>query len=131
VNLGPELGFQRGFDKSYFERGLSVRHVHRILERWKAEMMRSRPFLAYRHLNDVRSAYEKRESHYRAPPVDDPREVIRAKYLSEIGFVVEHLRKICGLLGDDENTISSSSPITERSSGTMAGRFTGRRSIAS
>jgi arylsulfatase A-like enzyme len=105
VNLGPELGFQRGFDKFYFERGLSVRHVHRILEGWKAEMNRAKPFLAYLHLNDVHSPFERRESHYQAPPEDDPREITRAKYLSEIGFVDEYLAKICALLGEDENTI--------------------------
>src|SRR3989304_3811790 len=31
VNLGPELGFQRGFDKFYFEQGGSAPHIHRLL----------------------------------------------------------------------------------------------------
>jgi arylsulfatase A-like enzyme len=105
VNLGPELGFQRGFDKFYFERGLSVRHVYKILTGWKAEMGGSKPFFAYLHLNDVHSPFEMRESHYQAPPTDDPREVTRARYLSEIGFVDEYLAKIFELLGGDENTI--------------------------
>lgn len=105
VNLGTELGFQRGFDKFHFERGVSARHVHRILENWKEELSRSKPFLAYVHLNDVHSPFEKRDPYYQPPPSPDPREVTRAKYLSEIGFVDEYLARTCELLGDDENTI--------------------------
>jgi len=105
VNLGPALGFQRGFDKFYFERGVSARHVYRILENWKEELGRSKPFFAYLHLNDVHSPFEKRDPYYEPPPSGDPREVTRAKYLSEIGFVDEYLARTCELLGDDENTI--------------------------
>jgi arylsulfatase A-like enzyme len=105
VNLGPELGFQRGFDKFYFEKGLSVRHVHRILETWKEELDRSKPVFAYLHLNDVHSPFVRRERHYQAPPSSSPRETTRAAYLSEIGFVDEYLARIYSLLGEDENTI--------------------------
>ncbi len=105
VNLGPELGFQRGFDKFHFEPGLSARHLHGILAKWKEEMSRSKPFLAYLHLNDVHSPFEKREPYYQPPSSEDPREVTRSSYLSEIGFVDEYLAKIYELLGDDENTI--------------------------
>jgi arylsulfatase A-like enzyme len=105
VNLGPELGFQRGFDKFHFEPGLSARHLHAVLETWKEELSRSKPFFAYLHLNDVHSPFDEREPYYEAPSSDDPHDVARAQYISEIGFVDEYLKKICGLFSDDENTI--------------------------
>jgi arylsulfatase A-like enzyme len=105
VNLGPELGFQRGFDSFYFGRGLSARHAYRILEKWKSEMDRSKPFLAYLHLNDVHSPFDEREPYYRPPSSADPRDAERAAYISEIGFVDEYLSQTAALFGDDENTV--------------------------
>jgi arylsulfatase A-like enzyme len=105
VNLGPELGFQRGFDKFHFEPGLSARHLHGILATWMEELSRSKPFFAYLHLNDVHSPFEEREPYYQPPASGDPKDITRERYLSEIGFLDEYLRKICELFSEDDNTL--------------------------
>ena len=105
INLGPELGFQRGFDVFEFDVELTAYYFHWHLERWKEQLDASEPYLCYLHLNDVHSPFERRPRFYQAPASKEPRELKRADYISEIGYVDEFLQKIYELLAPDGNTV--------------------------
>ena len=85
INVGPEIGFDRGFDR--FERlhRSPAEEIHARLREWQQEMEDDRPRFLYLHLNDVHEPYHRREPWYVAH--EDELEERRARYLSEIGYV--------------------------------------------
>jgi len=103
VHIANPIGFDRGFDR--FEshpKGTAGFILGRLTE-WKAEILGSEPFFLYLHLNDVHWPYEERPPYYEKQ--DDDLADRRAKYISEIGYVDEHIRKIYEELRLDQNTI--------------------------
>ncbi|MFC1852674.1 sulfatase [candidate division CSSED10-310 bacterium] len=103
VNLGSEIGFKRGFDHYVHERRLPAKLFLEQVKKWQPELDQANPFFLYLHFNDVHGPYKKRKAYFREP--DDPKDYLRAKYISEIGYVDEYLGKIYELLKKKENTI--------------------------
>jgi arylsulfatase A-like enzyme len=103
INIGEEIGFDRGLDS--FERinDAPAEVFHQKLAPLKQKLPGSAPFLLYLHFNDVHSPYHAREPYYVA--ADDPKLDSRAKYISEIGYVDEYIGKCMDSLEPDDNTV--------------------------
>jgi len=97
VNVGRELGFDRGFDHFQSERLASIEQLGSILESWKETIDPSRPCFFYLHANDVHDPYEGREPWYQAGLVGVPDWI--ARYRSEIRYVDETLRALSERMG--------------------------------
>jgi arylsulfatase A-like enzyme len=70
---------------------------------WRDEIRQSKPFFLYLHMNDVHLPYEKREPYYEKQVGKLNNR--RARYLSEIAYVDEHLRKIYETLDLGKDTV--------------------------
>lgn len=107
VNVGPRIGFDRGFDRFEllrYKQGYGAEAlVDRVLE-WKDELLGQPKSFLYLHVMDPHPPYQR---HERWMPADAPRPerplADRAAYDSEIRFVDEALRRLFAelrLLGD-------------------------------
>jgi DNA mismatch repair protein MutL len=103
INVGGEIGFDRGFDS--FER-INDAPAEVFLERiqkLKQQFGKSAPFMLYLHFNDPHSPYLAHQSYYRAQ--SDPRADSRERYISEIGYADEYAGKCLGTLALGDNSI--------------------------
>ncbi len=64
VNIGSEIGFDRGFDLFRKLRDLPAEQVARVLSEWRDDIVASRPYFLYLHFNDVHEPYSRREPWY-------------------------------------------------------------------
>ena len=103
VNIGDEIGFSRGFDRFEQIRKSSAGVVLERVEAWKEEILASKAFFLYLHLNDVHLPYHAREPYYEKQ--EGELEDRRARYLSELSYVDAHIRRIYETLGLDEETV--------------------------
>ncbi|HYD49167.1 MAG TPA: sulfatase [Terriglobales bacterium] len=107
LNIGPEIGFDRGFDR--FQRLGDLARAKRIgddapaadvvtqLRQWRDDLRASSPYLLYLHFNDPHGPFHKREPWYSAaPPAQNP---TLAAYDSEIGYVDSFIRQVYDDLG--------------------------------
>ena len=108
INIGPEIGFSRGFDR--FERlhegrggGADARELEERLYAWEEEIRAADPAFVYLHLNDVHGPYDKHAPWYE--PQTDELADLQAAYDSEIRFVDEALRRVFARFGWKEDTI--------------------------
>jgi arylsulfatase A-like enzyme len=101
--IWDEMGFSRGFDE--FRRDLKATADDFVeqVKAWKGRLQQSSPFFLYLHLNDVHGPYEAHEPYYEEQ--QDWLEDRRARYLSEIGYVDEHIREVYETLNLAEDTI--------------------------
>jgi len=102
-NIGDAMGFTRGFDEFRQDLKASADDFVEQVKAWKEPMQQSAPFFLYLHFNDVHTPYEPREPYYQERR--DLLEDRRARYLSEIGYLDEHLREIYNLLNLGEDTV--------------------------
>ena len=103
VNIGDEIGFSRGFDRFEQIRKSSASVVLDRVEEWREEILGSEAFFLYLHLNDVHVPYHAREPYYEKQ--EGKLADRRARYLSELGYVDEHVRKVYETLGLGRNTV--------------------------
>jgi arylsulfatase A-like enzyme len=104
VNVGPDIGFDRGFDRFEYARRVSARRLFERIAPWGAEMASStRPTFLYLHLNDVHFPYERREPWY--VPQDDPLADDIAAYDSQIAYVDHQLAALGKAFGWDDRTL--------------------------
>lgn len=103
VNVAPERGFTRGFDRFDRRRKDDAEALAETLVEWTRERDPERPALWYVHLNDVHRPYDPREPWYveGTPGVGEA----RARYDSEIRYVDEVLRELWTDLGWNEETV--------------------------
>jgi choline-sulfatase len=103
INIGSEMGFDRGFDR--FERiaPASADVVYMWVKWYEREMKDSEPYFLYLHPNDVHEPYNKHRAYYEEQ--DDEREDSRQRYISEIGYVDEYIGRIYETLRPVDNTI--------------------------
>ena len=103
INIGAELGFDRGFDE--FER-LHKEPAEGIVARaleWREGLDPAEPYFLYLHLNDVHKPYEGREEFGYAPPAEDgSHEDKVAAYDSEIRYVDHWLERLFEGMGWDD-----------------------------
>lgn len=94
INIGAELGFDRGFE--HFERldNVPAKRVLERLEEWKPELLAAddSPFLLYLHFNDVHSPYHPRQRWY--VDSDDERERRMSAYDSEVSYLDSFLAQL-------------------------------------
>lgn len=102
VNIGKELGFDRGFDLFEKRQDADADEIHEVLLTWKERMLSSKPFFLYVHFNDVHSPYAARKPYYK--PREDPDDDQRARYLSEIAYLDGCIKKIYESMELGENT---------------------------
>ena len=113
INIGPEIGFDRGFD--LFERhdGWTAGKIFSRLRSLEEDMRDGQPFFLYLHLNDVHKPYELRkrwheqvEDLFVPESLDgrDAEEVVEtvSLYQSEIGYLDHWLERILGAFADDD-----------------------------
>jgi arylsulfatase A-like enzyme len=100
VNLGTELGFQRGFERFSCERQADAEALAATLSAWRAELDPARPCFTYVHLNDVHKPYVPRAPWYQAGADDED----AARYQSEIRYVDESLRALFTTMQWGEDT---------------------------
>jgi hypothetical protein len=82
VNIGTELGFDRGFDWFFLDRTADSDALLRRMTAWLVARGPGRPTFVYLHLNDAHQPYKAREPYYRRPARRSDEE--RARYASEI-----------------------------------------------
>ena len=99
INIGPEIGFSRGFDR--FQR-LNDAPADALVDSaaaWLPAMADGdAPYFLYVHLNDAHEPYEAHDPWYE-PVADDPVEDNRNRYLSEISFLDGQLARLVDRLG--------------------------------
>jgi len=110
INIGPEMGLDRGFEK--FERddgwpkrtdGWPARPMRERLLEWRAEIQAGEPYFLYLHFNDPHHPYHRRKRwHYEAEGEVDQK---RALYDSEIGYLDNVLEKLYADFNLEQNTI--------------------------
>lgn len=83
LNVGEEMGLDRGFDRMEVDNMSSIEEVRAQLDRWLAEIAESEPWFVYLHLIDVHTPYEGRSPWYE--PAGDERADVIASYDSESG----------------------------------------------
>jgi arylsulfatase A-like enzyme len=103
INIGDEMGFSRGFDRFERQAEASAPFFLERVTAWRDEIRQSKPFFLYLHMNDVHLPYEKREPYYEKQVGKLNNR--RARYLSEIAYVDEHLRKIYETLDLGKDTV--------------------------
>ena len=104
INIGHEIGFDRGFD--HFERlhdmsraSVDADGVHRELCQWKNQILEASPTFVYLHFNDVHRPYHRREPWY---PLNGS---ALAAYDSEISYLDRTLESLFAEFGWDEDAI--------------------------
>ena len=103
INIGSELGFDRGFEQ--FERldNVPAKEVLGRLGEWKDELVgeADSPFLLYLHFNDAHSPYHPRKRWF--VDSDDERERRMSAYDSEISYLDSFLAELAAdyALGPD------------------------------
>jgi arylsulfatase A-like enzyme len=98
INIGPEIGFSRGFDVFRRLRNAPANALVDSVAAWDPALTANgAPYFLYVHLNDAHQPYVAHDPWYR--PVDgDEVEDARARYLSEISFVDQQLARLIDLL---------------------------------
>jgi arylsulfatase A-like enzyme len=97
INIGKEIGFDRGFDKFQKNARTEADEMLRIVKDWRAQIVKQKPFFLYLHFNDPHIPYNRREPFFK--PARDVEGDPAARYRSEIGYLDMHLRKLWELPG--------------------------------
>ena len=92
VNIGAEVGFDRGFDRFVKLHNASAEEIFAQLLRWEREMKSGDPFFLYVHFNDIHGPYKGRAPWYRG--TGEERTDIPAAYDSEIRYTDGVIEKI-------------------------------------
>ena len=102
-NIGDDIGFSRGFDEFRRDLRASANDFVEQVKEWEERIQESDPFFLYLHFNDVHGPYEARGPYYEKKRgwLEDR----RARYLSEISYLDEHIREIYETLNLAEETL--------------------------
>ena len=107
LNIGPELHFDRGFDRfRRSENSVPAGVLFDMLREWKPEIDSGvQPYFLYMHLNDVHVPYNVRPRFYKAAPGREPVAESLEVYKSELGFLDFVIRNMYAEFGWDKNTL--------------------------
>jgi arylsulfatase A-like enzyme len=103
LNIGPELGFTRGFDRFETYRYEGAPAVNKKVLEWLPDIQAAAPYFLYIHYMDPHMPYHRREPWYQEEP--GPKGAARGAYDSEIRFMDEHLRELAEAFAWNENTV--------------------------
>lgn len=84
INIGPEIGFDRGFDRFRKLDDGTAGELAEILSGWRPEITASSPYFLYLHLNDAHEPYTPHQPWYRGG--SEPARTVSA-YDSEISYL--------------------------------------------
>lgn len=105
INIGPAIGFDRGFD--HFEQFGDLVPAEELADRlvaWSHESdWNAGPRFVYLHFNDVHGPYEEREPWF--VPSDDPMENTLSAYDSQISYLDGVLADLYRRFDWDRNTV--------------------------
>jgi arylsulfatase A-like enzyme len=103
INIGPEIGFDRGFDR--FERldNVPALKVREKLRGWISAIQSAAPYFLYLHFNDVHAPYHPRSPWFK--PSDNERERFISAYNSEISYLDSILQMLFVELKMNKNTL--------------------------
>ncbi len=101
INIGSEIGFDRGFDRfakliGTPAKGVSAEGLAEKLSEWREQIVNARPYFLYLHFNDVHKPYEPRTPWFEEDRADggEPHSSDVAAYDSEIGYLDSVLSKL-------------------------------------
>jgi arylsulfatase A-like enzyme len=103
VNIGSEIGFDRGFDRFRRNNGRVATKVARQLASWKRTVLGSRPYFLYLHFDDVHAPYEERSPWYRDEGGESANKI--SAYDSDISYLDQVLEGLYRDFGWDRNTL--------------------------
>lgn len=116
-NIGPEIGFDRGFEKFVAEPEGTADQVSEWVDAWREDLTQSeQPYFLYLHYMDTHKPYNRRAPWYQADAAGDgselgagqPRseaEEAAEAYRSELRFLDEHLAALEKSWAWDDNTL--------------------------
>ena len=113
-NIGPQIGFDRGFEKFIAQPEGTADQVAAWAEPWREELSSGEhPYFLYLHYMDVHKPYNRRAPWYRPPGGDglDPGEArseaeeAAEAYRSELRFLDEHLAALEQAWGWGDDTL--------------------------
>jgi choline-sulfatase len=102
ADVGPEIGFDRGFDRFEHLEDMGAARVNAVVEGWAADLAGARPYFLYVHYADPRRPYVTRAPWY-VPKAREREDAISA-YDSEISYVDQQIGKLFELLAWDKDT---------------------------
>ena len=104
INIGSEIGFDRGFDRFELMHLASAADIDARLQEWMSERVDDQPLFVYLHFNDVHTPYNGRAPWF--TPHSDRLENTKAPYDSEISYLDDTLRKMFERFGwSDGDTV--------------------------
>jgi arylsulfatase A-like enzyme len=109
-NIGPEIGFDRGFEKFVAEPEGTADQIGAWIEPWREELTQGdQPYFLYLHYMDVHKPYNQRAPWYQAEQAGDkprsPAEQAAEAYRSELRFLDEQLAALEKSWAWDDNTL--------------------------
>jgi len=103
LNIGTELGFDRGFDHFRSYNDIDVNILIQDAVEWKPLMQGEEPFFLYMHFNDPHRPYRRRQPWFKKRVEEVAN--LRSAYSSELSYLDSKLRAIFRRMEWDENTI--------------------------
>lgn len=103
INIGGEIGFDRGFDHFHHLRDRSAEALAKELKAWRHKVPDGEPTFTYLHFNDVHEPYDPREPWYEEK--DDELGRIVSAYNSEISYLDGVLEELYRDLSWDQDTL--------------------------
>ncbi|MEM7583446.1 MAG: sulfatase [Acidobacteriota bacterium] len=103
INIGTEIGFDRGFDFFTKMTETSAEELVDEISPWRQQMLSGEPYFLYLHFNDVHKPYEPRAPWFEEG--SDPRATDIAAYNSEISYLDKVLGELYRDYGWDQNTL--------------------------
>jgi arylsulfatase A-like enzyme len=102
LNIGPELGFDRGFEHFALDRNADASTLLEQVRDWTSAPD-PRPLFLYLHLNEAHHPYVAQRPFYRKP--EQRGQEKQARYASEISYMDHELGQLAEDLGWDEDTV--------------------------
>jgi len=102
-NVGPEMGFDRGFDRFMVESDRTADVMYRRLRLWMRDIRGKTPYFVYLHLMDPHAPYYENKPYFSRYMHDY--ETTRAQYLSEVSFADHWLERVFKLFCAEDNTL--------------------------
>ncbi|MEC7983903.1 MAG: sulfatase [Myxococcota bacterium] len=99
VNIGSDIGFDRGFDHFFLDEEAYARELSQKILSWEPK----EPYFMYIHYNDVHSPYLSREPWYQ--PKTDKIQDIQSSYRSEISYVDSYIEQLYRMFSWNTDTL--------------------------
>lgn len=103
VNIQPQLNFDQGFETFRYTENATADEFYAQFSQWNNDLAGRAPYLLYGQFMDPHVPYHVRDPYYVDGGSKDANR--RERYLSEIRYLDDYLKKIYDLFGMDENSL--------------------------